>query len=139
MRPESETRRPEWVEGSPIKLADGQVYHFRRPVVEFRLSFDGGKPKFGETKLGTGTADSFGPEFWELLDEFHRAEEADDRLNAYAAMSVWLLRLNYHLDDDAIVELLPFVASDEDNQAMWSAIIDVASGAGKKAMPGGLD
>lgn len=139
MRPEIESRKPEFIEGSPIKLADGQTYHFRRPIVEFRLTFDGGKVKFGESpRLGTGTAETFGDEWYGLLDDFQQAEEQDDRLNAYGALAVYLLRLNYDLADAEVVSLLPFATADEENQAMWSELMDVASGNGKKAFAGGV-
>jgi hypothetical protein len=119
---EEALRRPEFVEGEPIELGDGQSWHFPRPVLELypvpgpdgRLRFDGVRRSFGE-------------DYDRKLDAFVAATGLDE-MNAALEVAVDLLDRNYDLTPEDYGSLLRWRPGDEENAAMWQAIADVALG-----------
>jgi hypothetical protein len=126
---EATTRRPDFVEGIAIRLANGEAWHFPKPVIEFRLRLGDGKLSFPEQgRYGDGHMRDFGPEYWSLFEAACDAADGLDRLNAYATLAVALLRRNYDLTDTQVIALLPYCRTEEPNQEMWNSILEIAMG-----------
>jgi len=114
--------------GVKIKLGDGQEWWFPKPIIEFRLSFEDGKP--AQYALSRPT---YGLEYWALFDEFVDADGALDQASALANLAIYLLRRNYNLSNDDMAKLLPYIGDDEEAVSIWREIADIAMGNGKKA------
>ena len=137
---EAECRRPDFVEGVPIVLGNGEAWHLPKPVLEFRLESSAGGLGFRELpRMGDGRMRDFGEAYWAKCQAAHDSEPGLDRLNAYATLAVDLLLRNYTLDDGQVIALLPYIQADDTNSEMWSALIDTALGIGPKARAGGED
>jgi len=119
---EMAARRPDFRPDVKVRLADGQDWFLPRPMVTFTLSFaaDDG-PGFKRSDLG------FGPDYMDLLQRFYDSDGAE-QLNAAARMVCRVVRLNYDLDDETLATLLVYRPSDESNLAMWSELVDIATG-----------
>ncbi len=130
---ESTRRREAFREGVAITLADGQSWIFPKPFIELRLDFGASKDR---PTFATGAArPTYGPGYWELLEDFMRSEDNAEQIDLVASLSVYLLRQNYDLADDELGALLAYRGGDDDNAEMWQQIADVAQGRGPKASP----
>lgn len=131
MLDERTLRRPEFAEGTPIRLGDGQEWHLPRPIVQhLPVETEDGALVFGARRLACG------PRFDALFDRMVSAEGEEGIANAALNLGAYLLRLNYSLTIADLQVLLPCDGT-EDNQAMWQSIIDSATGIGPKASAGG--
>lgn len=133
---EKALRRPTWVEGVPVTLWDGQVWHLPRPTL---AGFYPRRSKDGLVEAQVGY--SFGPDYDYLLDEVLDATEVQEQVGALMAVAAHLLITNYDLPDEALPRLLYYAFDGqprrEDNRAMWEAIQAVAFGQAPKATPVG--
>lgn len=119
---EAALRRPEFAHGEPIVLADGQSWYFPRPLLElYPVPGPDGTLRFD------GTRRNFGEDFDRKLDTFVEAQGVDE-LNAMLDLAVDLLGRNYALQPADYGTLLPWRPRDEDNAAMWQAIVNAALG-----------
>lgn len=124
MLDEQALRRPEFAEGIPIRLTDGQEWHFPEPVLTFLPEFDAA----GEV-TGFGAARrSFGPDWDRKLDAFVEADPGSlDEVNHLLILAVDLLRRNYTLGPADLRTLLP-LSADGTDRAMWEEIATVILG-----------
>lgn len=119
---EAALRRPEFVEGEPIVLADGQEWTFPKPVLElYPIPGPDGRLRF------EGLRRSFGEDYDRKIDAFADSPPAES-LNALLDLAVDLLDRNYTLQPADYGVLLCWRPGDEDNEAMWHAITEVAMG-----------
>ncbi len=121
-------RRPDFGAGEPIVLADGQAWHFPRPVVSLfpivgpdgRLADLGGRATFGR-------------DYDDLLRQLHTAPGPVDQLRALFALAIDLLTRNYELTGPELSRLLEYRDGDPENASTWSRIAEVATGNNPKA------
>lgn len=116
---EAALRRPEWTEGTKVRLCDGQEWTFPRPVIGFTPV----------RKDGVWTAEQRPP----YGDEFQAEKTAylampRDTMDQYVAwvgkrinLAAELLYRNYDLTDDQLVELLD-MSDDDQCIDMWNQI-----------------
>lgn len=137
MLSESALRRPEWVEGEPITLADGQVWHFPRPVLG---DFGFARDETGNTYLTRNW--TWGQEYTRLVDAYLASDGVETRV-ALFDLAYDLLSRNYAVAVDDCRTLLTVVVGDDDrarvNDAMWSTIAAVALGRAPKVTPVGSE
>lgn len=124
---ESQWRIPS-ARGKWIKLADGQKWMLREPVLEFRAVVDESGVATFEKKAAVDP----------LIDRYVAATEAIDEAEALLNVALSLLEPNYDLTRRELVTLLPW-RKDEDNQAMWQEIANLALGVAPKPTPVGSE
>jgi hypothetical protein len=86
MLDEPTRRRPDFLPGSPIRLADGQLWTFPAPAHEAE----------------------FGPDYPAAIAAVDEAEDRAERLRAELALAILLLCRNYDLSPDALSGLLRY-------------------------------
>jgi hypothetical protein len=128
---ESDLRKAD-AQGVPIKLGNGEEWIFPRPRVGLAYEIVEGRYQISE-KISR----SFGAEYDQLVDGFLESGDGADFLNKRLALAVDLLKRNYGILPEDVPVLLPVWFGDEENQAMWTAIVDVALGRGPKPTPVG--
>jgi hypothetical protein len=131
---ETALRKPTFLGGEPITLADVQPWCFPKPCVVYR-------PRFGAPRVGGAKATDLGPDFDDAvaeLDDLSREREPDEPrpertfIDALFNLAAVMLRINYDLTDEMLSHLLEFRLDDEANQETWLAIVDVARGKAPK-------
>jgi hypothetical protein len=137
---EKALRRPDFVPGSPVTLADGQIWFLRRPVMRFvpnddhesgfdvRLSLDGDTLY---NDLMARRVAAFGETGFADLASLVPVELAIGKL---------LLLVNYDLTPAQLADLLQFgydADEDPEGMAIRDDVIAVAQGRGKKPSPAG--
>lgn len=119
---EASSRRPDFLGGPAIRLADSQSWSFPRPTSYFTPDDDG---------VGVRRRWNLGDEYGALFD---RALEADDELAMVAgelALGSFLLRRNYDLTPAQAGSLLRFgygATADPEAADMRMAVMAVATG-----------
>jgi hypothetical protein len=129
-------RRPDWREGVPVTLWDGQEWTLPKPVVT------GFYPRRnGDGMLEPATGRDLGSAYDELLDQFFVTEDGYEAVKLSLNLAALLLLANYHLTDTDLRRLLyyalPADSRHEENQAMWETILAVATGRAPKPTPVG--
>jgi hypothetical protein len=134
-------RRPDFVPGMPVRLADGQQWELRRPLVCF-------EPHDGPVGFRTCLSLDGDDDFQELIDRRDAAFADGARAEIAAVAGVELaigrrlLLANYDLTPDQVRRLLRF-AYDRDNNPegvrIRDEVLDVAYGNGPKPSPDGID
>lgn len=127
MLDEKSLRRPEFREGVPIVLGDGQAWTFPKPMLVLIPDEDG-------ESFGPGRS-TFDAAYDAKMEAFMASE--DDTLNCLLRLAVDLFRRNYDVPKGAIATLFPYRVGDEANAEMWTAIRDVAWGRSPKHTAGG--
>src|SRR4051812_10069484 len=94
MHDEVALRRPDFLPGSPIALADGQRWTFPAPPPS---------PRRGAT-----TTAGFGPDYAATVAAVGEAEDQVERLQAELALAICLLERNYALTPTALFDLLGY-------------------------------
>ncbi|HEX8203625.1 MAG TPA: hypothetical protein VF590_24325 [Isosphaeraceae bacterium] len=92
MHDEVALRRPDFLSGSPIALADGQQWTFPAPP----------------PRLVPGTAAGFGADYTATVAAIREAEDEVERLRAELALAICLLERNYDLGPAALFDLLGY-------------------------------
>lgn len=138
---EEEHRRPDFVPGSPVQLADGQIWQLRRPLVRF-VPDDSNDSGFQVrlTLAGTDQYPALIKEFESFNDGGDRAISQGDIAKTELAIGRLLLTSNYNLTSDQIADLLQIGFDEEDDPegcAIRGAILRVAFGNGPKLAAGG--
>lgn len=130
---ETAHRRDGFTRGVAIELADGQAWHFPRPLLGLLPEeADDGSVRFGERARCV-----FGAAYDALVDAFLEADDGRAEVDALLALAVDLLRRNYDLPAGALRALLPRVPDLDSNTRMWRAIADLALGRAPKPTPVG--
>ena len=131
---EAALRRPEFAEGVPVRLWDGQEWTLPRPTLSGfypRRGPDGRWQAAPGLACGEGGAD-----YNELVDAWLDAEDPLDQLGRLMEVAAHLLLVNYDLADRDLARLLFRVpATDpryDECAAMWSSVAEVALGRGPK-------
>jgi hypothetical protein len=117
MLDETARRRPDFREGTTVRLADGQDWVFPDPV----------RASHGASRAGSAAA-AFGPEYVEILsglDEV-QGDEPEEILRAELALAIALLSRNYTLRGDEFLELLGRTPADPALRPVYEAIHAVA-------------
>ncbi len=128
---EAALRRPEWVEGVAIRLADGAEWHFPKPLFElFPVVAENGSVELG----GKPTFDAG---YDDLLESYLASVDPLDRVKALFALAVDLLKRNYTLAPADYQRLLRFHGPNTTHQATWAQIASVATGSSPKPSPVG--
>lgn len=131
---ETELRRPDFREGCPVVLADGQVWSVPQPVVRWLP---------GRSKAGFRTVVSINEQtsdYDELLTQWEDSTNSRGRINAIFGMAAKLLRANYDLTDDQIDEILVFGATpdiDPEPARIFEEMSNIALGNGPKPSAAG--
>lgn len=132
MLDEKEFRKPTWVEGEWITLADGGRWSFPRPVIQFSPVFGAdGSVEWGDRAL------SFGPDYDAKVEAFASADNGIDQTNAALKLAVDLLGRNYTLGPGEYRTLLRWAREDPENQEMWDQVVRVACGIPKETTASG--
>lgn len=128
MLDEHALRQPEWKPGNPVKLADGQTWHIRKPRLRLHPVFVGQDAAI-QTSL-------FGPELDPLVEIISGVAEVDAHIWISARFTIVakLLRENYELADADLFDLLVIDSEDEANREMWKVLTGIARGEGPKPM-----
>jgi len=101
---EQALRRPSYVEGTRIRLADGQLWTFPD------------HPPYKEDL-----------EHIAVLREVGEAEDAADLLRAELALAIYLLSRNYHLTPKDFQEILEFASGDRALAEMQRSVHEIAT------------
>lgn len=131
----ADLKRPEFRDGRPIVLCDGQEWILPVPTVIGTVNHavhTDGQFDF------VGARNKLDPEADELLEDLLFAESGIDRLTAIYRASERLLLLNYSLTPNQAARLLQFSPDDPENQEMWDSLTALVMGAdGPKPLPVG--
>lgn len=123
MLDEKALRRPDFIDGFPVTLADGQVWYL--PPVRLRCVPDDGPDGFRLVPTGMG------PEYVALVARAMEAKAGADIIRTELGLSRLLLLRNYALDGDQVAELIQFdYSADPDPiaEAIRAEVLKVALG-----------
>ena len=126
MLDEESLRRPDFVDGEPVVLADGQTWYLRRPVVRFAPAEN--EAGF-QVCLSLAGDDGFGA----LTEAYERVSEGTDLVRAELALGRAVLLANYDLTPAQFGLLLRFGYSEDDPEGsrLRDDVMAVATGRGK--------
>jgi len=117
-------------EGTPIVLADGQPWLFRKPLVRVRRKRGDNSTGWQVVASLSGDDGSYG----KLYDAFDALNEGDSVYGPLFGMAEHLLCLNYDLTPDQVDDLIQFAANDSDEEGVriFQEVLAVATGRGPK-------
>jgi hypothetical protein len=113
-------RRPDFLGGIPIRLADGQTWMFPVPV---RPNAD----PVGSLAETESVIALFGPEYLHTLRAVMEAQDEAERMMAELALAIDLLSRNYRLSPEMFRELLEGPQVDADIRHMKNAFHSMAT------------
>jgi hypothetical protein len=121
---EVDCRKPDWQPGAEVVLSDGQVWHFPRPRVVYRMRLD------ATTRIPALTVDATGqsPTYGEMLDRLSNTTGDAEFLSLLTAMALELLGQNYTIPDDAVPDLFTFDPGSQVSGQRWNALADCVKG-----------
>jgi hypothetical protein len=119
MPKESDCRRPDFVEGRPVALADGQEWVLPIPRV---------KVVPASNPDGIRLASDLGPEYDAILDRLVEAKSDWQWLAAHVAAARFLLLRNYQLAEADIEGLVQFDYGDSLHDELRRAVEAAATG-----------
>ena len=127
---EKSVRKPGFVEGSKVTLADGQEWMFPKPKLRF-------KPTIIDGRVEIGGGPSFGPEFDDKLDILFGVTDSDpsERLRIKFELAVKLLAANYDLQPDDFAELIVLEPGDPASDERWEQLSNALMGIAPKRLP----
>jgi hypothetical protein len=127
---EKSLRKPGFVEGIKVKLADGQEWMLPKPKLRF-------KPKIIDGRVEIGGGPSFGLEFEDKLDILFGVTDADpsERLRVKFEVAVRLLAANYNLEPDDFAELIVLEPGDAASDERWEQLSNAIMGIVPKPSP----
>lgn len=119
-------RRPDFVEGEPVVLADGQAWQLRRPIVRFVPA---------ETESGFAVCLSLNNDgtYGSHYRRYEAVEPGQPVIAESLALARAVLLANYDLTPEQVGELIQFGASDDDPEG-WrirEEVMAVCLGMGK--------
>lgn len=106
----------------PIRLSDGQEWHFRRPWLEIAPVFKDGKA-VDRTKQIT-----CGPELDVLIRAIPEEEDGPRQILHVMTLGALLLKQDYDLEDEDFERLFTYRVGSDESQEMIRSIISVATG-----------
>lgn len=133
-RDERALRRPEFRDGTQVRLADGQLWTLPRPRLRIRPLRNA---ETGRIEVGGGSR--YGSEFDAVFDELVECPP-DDQLARWGLqfeLTAILLQQNYHLADGDLADLLDTEMDSATSTEMWSSILPVLTGRAPKRSPDG--
>ena len=113
-------RRPDFLGGTPIRLADGQTWMFPVPV----------RPNADPVDSLAGAESAialFGPDYLHTLRAVTEAQDEAERMMAELALAIELLARNYRLSPEMFRELLEGPQVDADILHMKNAFHSMAT------------
>ena len=116
---EGSRRRPDFKEGQPLELRDGQVWHLRLPALVLGPRY-GDEGRVSSVVVGRGGVPDYDRGAAILYGEETVPREEYWRVR-FACASC-LLRSNYDLADGELAELLRYTVGDEDDVARWEVL-----------------
>jgi len=121
---ESECRRPEWQAGAEVVLSDGQVWHFPRPRLKYRMTLD------ASTRIPAMIRDASvqSPTYAEMLDKLDNSANDAEFMSLITAMALELLGQTYNIPDDAVPVLFQFDPGSEVSMNRWQSLAAVVRG-----------
>jgi hypothetical protein len=115
MLDEQAYRRPDFVGGILIRLADGQSWSFPSAVAP------------GAARDGATNGGAFGSDYAVLLEAVREADDETERLRAELALAIYLLARNYDLGPNDYQELLGWAPGSPELAAGQQAFHDLAT------------
>jgi hypothetical protein len=127
---EKALRKPGFVEGNKVTLADGQEWVLPKPRIRL-------KPRIVDGRVEIGGGPSFGPEFDDKLDILFGVSDADpaERLRVKFEVAVRLLAANYELKAGDFAELLVIEPGDPASDERWEQLSSALMGIAPKPSP----
>jgi hypothetical protein len=127
---EMERRKPEFSEGYPVTMADGQKWTLPKPRHRF-------KPKIVAGRVEIAGGATFGPESDGDLEILYGVVDVEpgEFLRVQFAMAVRLLLANYALSDDEVAELIVLEPDDPAAAERWTELTKAITGVAPKPMP----
>ncbi len=133
---EQSRRRGDFRADVPVVLADGQVWHLKKPSILV------GRRK-AEGATGYFTRSSFGPDYFEKIEAFYHASTEDDPEPYIAAsfdLAIALLLQNYDLTEQEAEDLVLFDFNEPPDPVAAerrAVMLDTACGIQKKTSGAG--
>ena len=123
-------RKPGFVEGNKVTLADGQEWMLPKPRLRF-------KPAIIDGRVEIGGGPSFGPEFDDKLDILFGVTDSDpsERLRIKFELAVKLLAANYDLQPDDFAELIVLEPGNPASDERWEQLSNALMGIAPKRLP----
>ena len=121
---ESSRRLAEFREGQPLVLRDGQAWQLRLPSLVVSPRIESGR--VSGVRLGRGEVSDYDRSASVLLGDLRVDREEFWRVRF--AVGCALLRANYYLEDDELVELLATRPGDKEDDGRWAVIEEVFLG-----------
>jgi hypothetical protein len=127
---EQALRKPGFVAGCPVTLADSQVWYLPPPRLRF-------KPKFVDGTVTVAIAGAFGPGSEDDTAVLFGNVEADgaEFMRAKFAMAVRMLGENYSLRDEDFSRLIVLEVGDPASVERWKALGEAMRGETPKPAP----
>jgi hypothetical protein len=127
---EAERRKPEFSEGYPVTMADGQRWILPKPRHRFR-------PKIVAGRVEIAGGATFGPESDGDLEILYGVVDVEpgEFLRIKFAMAVRLLLANYTLSDDEVAELVVLEPGDPASDERWTQMTEAIMGIVPKPSP----
>lgn len=120
---EAALRRPDWLGGVPVTLADGQEWTLPRAATYFEPDADDDAEVRQRWNLGE--------EYGALVQRLAEAQRPSDHVRAEIALARWLLTRNYALNRAQLVTLLRFgygASADDGPRRLREEVMAVALG-----------
>jgi hypothetical protein len=130
MLDEKALRKPTFVEGNKVKMADGQEWWLPKPRIRF-------KPRLVDGQVEIGGGPSFGPELDDKVDILFSVSNADpaERLRVKFELAVRLLAANYDLKPDDFAKLIVLEPGDPASDERWQQLSGAIMGIAPKPSP----
>jgi hypothetical protein len=123
---ERECRKPEWAPGAEVVLSDGQVWHFPRPRLLFRMHLS---PAAGAPALKPD-ATRQSSTYAEMLDRLDAADDSATWFSLVTALALELLAQSYAIPEAAVPELFTVDPSSQVSIHRWRALAQAVKGIG---------
>lgn len=137
---EKTRRRPDFLDGVPVRLADGQEWVLPKPKARFAFSGDGYAVQLS---CGPAVTDE-DREYQRLYEAYNAVTESDestdaDVIRAQMHLAAALVRRNYDLSDADLGTLLVFAYRDDDEPyyTLKQTVMQLALGRGAPKAPAG--
>ena len=115
---EPDCRRPDWAPGAEVVLSDGQVWHFPRPRLVYRIQID---PVSRAPVFKTDSTRQ-SPTYGALLDQLDSTTADVSWFTLLATLALELLRAQYDIADDAVPDLFVFDPGSKVSLHRWELL-----------------
>ena len=130
MLDEKSLRKPGFIDGHRVRLADGQEWAFPKPRIRL-------KPKFIDGRVEVGGGATFGPEYDDRLETLFGVADVDpcELLRVKFEVAVPTLAANYYLRQEDVSELIVLEPGEPASDERWEQLNDVLLGNVPKPSP----